>query len=173
MSDRIQEAIEAAATVTVSTKRELTAYKEGAQLRGYEFGITDEEADRMFRSPCHYCGYLPANRFNGIDRVINKVGYISGNVVPCCKWCNRAKGRQPAADFVAWLTWIKTGACPKIPEIGSGAKWEDHVIDGEPVQVAIVYKAGEDWKSPVERKRARQYVREKVWGNGIARFSER
>ena len=29
--------------------------------------------------------------YNGIDRIDNKLGYIKGNMTPCCKICNHAK----------------------------------------------------------------------------------
>jgi hypothetical protein len=37
--------------------------------------------------------------YNGVDRVDSSKGYVKENVVPCCKWCNIAKGNKSAAEF--------------------------------------------------------------------------
>lgn len=44
--------------------------------------------------------------FNEIDRVDNSKGYITSNVVPCCKFCNAAKGTSTVTEFMYWLTHI-------------------------------------------------------------------
>jgi len=36
----------------------------------------------------------------GIDRVLNNVGYEKGNVVPCCKDCNKFKGSLDAKKIM-------------------------------------------------------------------------
>lgn len=38
--------------------------------------------------------------FNGIDRLDNSGGYVSGNIVSCCQRCNMAKGKMSAGDFI-------------------------------------------------------------------------
>lgn len=84
----------------------LTGYKLAAHKRQIPFSITDAYAKELLQSRCIYCGYAPAGHFNGIDRVDNKMGYVLGNVVPCCKWCNLAKGRHSAAEFAEWIRSI-------------------------------------------------------------------
>jgi hypothetical protein len=57
----------------------------------YEWNISDEYALNLIKSNCEYCDSVPGERCNGIDRINNLLGYIPGNVVPCCKTCNKIK----------------------------------------------------------------------------------
>ena len=74
-------------------------------------------------SKCFYCGVKPINKledvryepkykklgkikvtdtviyFNGIDRIDSTKGYESGNVLPCCKYCNTAKNSLRIDEF--------------------------------------------------------------------------
>jgi hypothetical protein len=77
--------------------------------QSYEFSISYEEFVEICETRCcHYC-HVPLSwaRFNGptssgpenkgnrsykLDRKDNNLGYISGNVVGCCKRCNYGKG---------------------------------------------------------------------------------
>lgn len=77
-------------------------YKYGAKKRGLIFEISENEFNKTIFSPCFYCGIAP-NPTNGIDRVDNSVGYVSGNIVPCCSTCNRAKRKMSKDDFVVWV----------------------------------------------------------------------
>ena len=63
-------------------------YKGRASKRGYSFELTEEYFLTLFHSPCTYCGKDDAR---GVDRVINSVGYIKTNSVPCCGLCNKMK----------------------------------------------------------------------------------
>jgi hypothetical protein len=67
---------------------------------------------------CDYCGRHPetytrpknANggfKYNGIDRVVNSVGYTLENCVPCCSNCNRAKSTLSRQEFIAWAHRVK------------------------------------------------------------------
>lgn len=42
-------------------------------------------------------------RYNGIDRVNGALGYVVGNVVTACAFCNRAKSDMPIEAFERWL----------------------------------------------------------------------
>lgn len=89
-------------------RRLLREYKEGAKTRGLRWELEDLECESLFADTCYYCGSEPhqtINRFqyNGIDRVDNDKGYVSGNVVSCCKICNRAKRELPCTEFIDWL----------------------------------------------------------------------
>ena len=42
-------------------------------------------------------------KINGIDRVDSGKGYVINNVVPCCKYCNIAKGEMSREDFLKWV----------------------------------------------------------------------
>jgi hypothetical protein len=59
----------------------------------------------MFSTNCHYCEAPPVldNRKlvrNGIDRVDSSKGYVTDNVVPCCRDCNVAKSDLSKAEFL-------------------------------------------------------------------------
>lgn len=96
----------------VAARQLYANYKHGAKKRGLEFSISYEEAVAMYRQPCMYCGEHPSkinvvkNSFfvyNGIDRVDNGLGYISGNCVPCCKKCNEVKRAMALDEFKAYI----------------------------------------------------------------------
>lgn len=89
-------------------------YKAQAKYRGLVFSLSKEEFFLVCELCCHYCGAEPSNvnvsdsgygswTYNGLDRVDSSVGYISNNVVPCCKICNRAKSDMSYDDFVLWI----------------------------------------------------------------------
>lgn len=71
---------------------------------GHEFTITYEEfAAFASAGECHYClnpvkfaMYCLANNGQAynLDRTDNSLGYVSGNLVVCCKRCNHAKGNR-------------------------------------------------------------------------------
>lgn len=86
-------------------------YRGGAQARGYPWGLTDADAERLLTQDCRYCSAPPGRLFRyssavatlgGIDRVDNTLGYTPDNCVPCCSTCNRAKNAMP---LEAWNTW--------------------------------------------------------------------
>jgi hypothetical protein len=45
-------------------------------------------------------------KFNGIDRKNNAIGYIVGNVLPCCKLCNYAKRTMGYNEFLNWVNRV-------------------------------------------------------------------
>lgn len=72
-------------------------YKRNAIKAGYEFQLTKELLDKFTNKPCFYCGvFTPVN---GVDRVDSRKGYVEGNMVSCCKYCNRAKSDLSQKDF--------------------------------------------------------------------------
>ena len=93
-------------------------YARGARRRGLEYNLTRDEFKTLIESNCHYCGTEPNtlnhvsrvkdNEFyrNGIDRVDNSKGYISTNVVSCCKTCNIAKNNMGENEFYEWIDRI-------------------------------------------------------------------
>lgn len=88
----------------------LVSHRHGAKRRGIEDTLTDEKVFELHASNCFYCDSPPSNKksdgyngdylYNGIDRVDNNQGYVSTNCVPCCKYCNVAKGTQTTRDFL-------------------------------------------------------------------------
>ncbi len=92
-------------------------YKWNATVREVPFELSREEVEFLVKSPCHYCGALPSMKilgkdiwspltYNGIDRVGNSKGYVTGNVVSCCRICNIAKRDLSVEEFLEWATRI-------------------------------------------------------------------
>ena len=86
--------------------------------------------------PCDYCGES-ARPFRGIDRVDNDVGYLDGNMVPCCKACNFLKSSTAKATFLEHIARIyehththRSGAEPDASE-EPGASEEQPVASEE------------------------------------------
>jgi len=90
------------------------SYKRGASNRGLVWELTREIFDLLIQGNCHYCDSSPATirkarrmngdlAYNGIDRLDPKQGYKLGNVVSCCKICNRAKSNMQVEDFYRWI----------------------------------------------------------------------
>jgi len=84
-------------------------FKNNARRRGIRIEISKTEWKELVIQECYYCGDPGSNltqscghlfRHNGIDRLNKDLGYIEGNVVPCCKWCNTAKMSQNEQEFL-------------------------------------------------------------------------
>lgn len=56
---------------------------------------------------------------NGIDRYDSAQGYVSGNVVPCCWPCNRAKGSSITEEFLAHVRKIASFG-REVGDLGTG-----------------------------------------------------
>lgn len=94
-----------------------STYKRGAKKRNLDFKITFEEFKELITKECYYCDTPPQSTFlkkgakyslkyNGIDRVDNKRGYVEGNLVTCCKYCNFSKSKSSFEEFKDWLESI-------------------------------------------------------------------
>jgi len=93
-------------------------YKTQAKRRELDFELTKEQFYEITQRDCYYCGAKPSNKltghkscygeyiYNGIDRMDNTGSYIMGNVVPCCKDCNRAKGKLTVQEFKDWISKV-------------------------------------------------------------------
>ena len=88
-----------------------------AKRRSHKFSITFDEFMTLIQGSCYFCGAPPTNnlgtaleprrakkfpdaKYQGIDRVDNRVGYVKGNVVPCCSQCNFIKGRLTVLELL-------------------------------------------------------------------------
>ena len=94
-------------------RRILAQYKRDAENRDFEWHLTEDQFVFLTQKPCQYCGREPhitrvtkdsngSYTYNGIDRIDSELGYVVGNVVPCCKRCNVAKGAGSLDDFLDW-----------------------------------------------------------------------
>jgi DNA-binding transcriptional ArsR family regulator len=100
-------------------------YLSGARMRGLSMELSLAQVKFIVSLPCFYCGEAPLNnltgrkhgrstqktvlKYNGIDRVDSQQGYMTGNVLPACHMCNRAKSDSAISDFVSWLS--RLGRC--------------------------------------------------------------
>jgi 5-methylcytosine-specific restriction endonuclease McrA len=97
----------------------LQGIQQKSKKRGWDSWITFGEYQNLIHQPCTYCGDIDSNvmrdrlrikvpisgtvvRYNGIDRIDSSKGYVTGNVVPCCKRCNIAKNDM---TFDEWREW--------------------------------------------------------------------
>lgn len=72
-----------------SYKGKYNRLKNSAKWRGLVFDISFEQyLDVIKEASCIYCDSTLPPRGYGLDRIDSLVGYIVGNVVPCCKICN-------------------------------------------------------------------------------------
>lgn len=118
-----------------SYRAKASNYKANAKQRKIDWDLNIERVVELLKSNCYYCGIEPSNvyniisrnrkyskrgkihclakedkyeiKYNGIDRMDNKIGYKEGNVVPCCTQCNSAKMCSTLEDFYKWIERIK------------------------------------------------------------------
>lgn len=95
----------------------LGKYISSAKIRNISFELNEAEFYWLTSQNCSYCnsgllGVIKSDcengdyKYNGIDRVDSKVGYIFSNCVPCCKFCNTAKKDYDVEEFKSWLNNI-------------------------------------------------------------------
>lgn len=105
----------------VGYKALLYVYKKNAKKRNLSFNLTYDEFKKLLKQNCNYCNTSPFSiyqlldprtglcrsgipiKYNGIDRVDSTKGYVSSNVVTCCKICNIAKSDLTLDDFLNWV----------------------------------------------------------------------
>lgn len=94
--------------IKYSLNRRYSKYLNGARKRRLQFDISKSEFDFITKQPCVYCGeyafIYQSKGINGIDRVDSKIGYVKGNIVPCCVICNRMKLDY---DKEEWINHMK------------------------------------------------------------------
>jgi hypothetical protein len=95
-------------------RRVLRSYQNHALERGLAWQLSYQEFCDITSQACYYCGMSPQNKsktgdtygdfvYNGVDRVDNTQGYLSGNVVPCCKTCNWMKNQFTKDEFLTHI----------------------------------------------------------------------
>ena len=78
--------------------------RSSAKKRGIAFSLDQVYYELLITEhPCYYCGGSLPETGSGLDRVDNTQGYVFGNVVPCCKSCNKFKGDLLSADEARML----------------------------------------------------------------------
>jgi hypothetical protein len=98
-------------------RRAYTTYRHNAKSRYLAFDLSLESFTALVLKACTYCGATPEVRtdkrsalfktrrpMHGVDRIAPELGYIEGNVVPCCEYCNVMKWDR---SFQAFLKHCK------------------------------------------------------------------
>lgn len=69
--------------------RLIKAYRSSDKKRGHQFDLSKEWfIENILRKSCYYCG---TNNQIGAERVVNSVGHIKSNIIPCCAVCNSVR----------------------------------------------------------------------------------
>lgn len=89
------------------TKR-FADYKRNAATRGLVFNITKAQFDDMTQMECKFC---KATDHVGIDRIDSGIGYVEGNIQPCCTFCNKMKSNFGEEAFLAQIARIYKNTC--------------------------------------------------------------
>ena len=67
--------------------------KHDAKRRSIKFSLTKEQYSALIeQNKCAYCPAKLSPTSTGLDRLDSSLGYVEGNVVPCCRNCNVLKG---------------------------------------------------------------------------------
>ncbi len=82
----------------------LFSYKRGAEQRGIDWLLTENEFESFWKKPCSYCG--DDIETIGIDRIDSSRGYELKNCKPCCSDCNRMKMDLSEKDFLSLIKKI-------------------------------------------------------------------
>lgn len=111
------------------------AYKRNAvKFRGVAFELTKDQFRKITQMDCHYCGVKPSYirdgdalrskgkssgfyTYNGVDRIDSSIGYVHGNIVPCCGRCNKMKNDMQVSEFFSHIEKILNHSAP-----GSGRR---------------------------------------------------
>lgn len=98
----------------VSIRCLFSKYRNRAKKINAPFSITIDTFASLIFQKCYICGQSPRNKlrqmsgkgvaygvliYNGVDRIDNSLGYIDGNVMPCCAKCNSMKSKMSHDDF--------------------------------------------------------------------------
>jgi|SRR5665213_3012806 len=93
----------------------VSQYKTCAANRDLAWSLSEDTVAELTKRNCHYCNGAPKQIsspkkvpwiYNGIDRVDNSVGYVEGNVVPCCSTCNYMKRTMGVETFLTHIAAI-------------------------------------------------------------------
>lgn len=77
-------------------------YKLSAKRREYEFLLTYEDFETIYKSNCIYCWEIS----QWIDRLDNAIWYTFQNSAPCCWFCNKMKWIHDQTSFLKQIEKI-------------------------------------------------------------------
>jgi hypothetical protein len=78
--------------------RRYQVYRSNALRRGISFRLSFRRFMAFWQQPCDYCGSPIASI--GLDRINSALGYVAGNVRPCCPTCNRSKSDGTLQQYI-------------------------------------------------------------------------
>jgi len=83
--------------------RKVNNFIQNTKRRQMPCSLSKEAIATFFVNPCFYCG-KPSDQTkykegSGIDRIDNSKGYIEGNCVSCCFFCNACKNERTIHEF--------------------------------------------------------------------------
>ena len=104
------------------------SYVAGAKHRSLLFDLTMKDVESLIFSDCGYCGIPPSSSrtlgqgrwtreslpTNGIDRMVNSLGYTLSNSLPCCWDCNSLKRERDIATFLSKVESIYKNCIEKV-----------------------------------------------------------
>lgn len=86
---------------TSTIKYRLDFYKKRSKKKNIVFELTDEQFKNYCEDICFYCKEPPKkDKFNGIDRCNNDLGYTVENCVTACTMCNMMKAGLTKEVFI-------------------------------------------------------------------------
>ena len=98
---------------TILRKKQFGTYIKDAASRNLPVEITQEQWERISRSPCYLCGYQSAKGI-GLDRMDNTVrAYTFTNSRACCGPCNSMKGEFSLEELIDQCNIIVTKMIPE------------------------------------------------------------
>jgi hypothetical protein len=110
---------------TILRKKQFGTYIKDAASRNLTVEITQEQWERITRSPCYICGYQSAKGI-GLDRMDNTVrAYTFTNSRACCTSCNSMKGEFSLQEFIDQCNIIVTKMLPSEPVASTPAAPEE------------------------------------------------
>jgi hypothetical protein len=96
-----KKALQVDAALKTGANAKFTTLCRNAKLREIDVTIDLEfYTELLFNAPCHYCGDVVIHGGGGVDRIESNIGYIEGNVVPCCPTCNVMKNVMSTSDMI-------------------------------------------------------------------------
>ena len=87
-----------------------------AHIRGIMFALTEKEYTALVSQPCAYGIRGDAAIKVGIDRKDSRLGYVTGNCVPCCGQHNKVK-----SDILTYEQMLDAATRYQIPCGNTGA----------------------------------------------------
>ncbi len=105
--------------------KQFSSYTKEAASRNLPVEITQEQWERITRSPCYICGYQSAKGI-GLDRMDNTVrAYTFTNSRACCGPCNNMKGEFSLQELIDQCNIIVTKMIPEEEEEAEAAPAEE------------------------------------------------